>query len=87
MILKLTEFKKGEFFYINSRIILVFCSQGDYTVIYADLPDQESPGGSRECEFHVRESAEEIYKQLQRGDEKGRFQYCRKRHRRKREGV
>lgn len=81
MILKLTEFKKGEFFYINSRIILVFCSQGDYTVIYADIPDQESPGGSRWCEFRVRESAEEIYKQLQRGDEKGRFQYCRKRHR------
>ena len=81
MILKLTEFKKGEVFYINSRIILVFGSQGDYTVIYADIPYQESPGGSRECVFLVRESAEEIYKQLQRGDEKGRFQYCRKCHR------
>lgn len=79
MILKLTEFKKGEVFYINSRIILVFVSQGDYTAIYAGLPDQESLGGSREFEFHVRESAEEIYKQLQRGDEKGSFQYCRKR--------
>lgn len=45
MILKLTEFKKGEAFYINSRIILVFCSQGDYTVIYADLPDQEKHRG------------------------------------------
>lgn len=81
MILKLTEFKKGEVFYINSRIISVFGSQGDYTVIYADIPEQESPGVSRGCEFHVRESAEEIYKQPQRGDEKGRFQYCRKRHR------
>lgn len=79
MILKLTEFKKGEVFYINSRIILVFGSQGDYTAIYAGFPDQESLGGSRAGEFHVRESAEEIYKQLQRGDEKGCFQYCRKR--------